>query len=84
MRSIVSHTVVAARSCIADQPTRIRQTSILRNSGEDKVKLIFSLNQYNELTFKKEKGMLMRGTVLKVAGIHNGEVEIIVLWDYYP
>ena len=27
MRSIVSHTVVAARSCIADQPTGIRQTS---------------------------------------------------------
>ena len=54
MRSIVSHTVVAARSCIADQPTGIRQTSILRNRGEDKVKLIFSLNQYNELTFKKE------------------------------
>ena len=28
MRSIVSHTEVAARSCIADQPTGIRQTCV--------------------------------------------------------
>ena len=31
MRSIVSHTVVAVRSCIADQPTGIRQTWVVES-----------------------------------------------------